>query len=1035
MAFLYASIDILPEPHRQFYLMRSLRAFTVEDARQLSDSPSPLIVVLESSEPGLASRLAQKGHHVYVAHGSSIGISEVNVVLPRSTFEDFQTALENMGILPDQAVRFARDSFRSLAVLRRLIPSTTIVEPEWSTEPQSRILLTALLAGAWDSERPGDLAALQLLSNNQYETLARSLPGFVGAPDSPLRNAGSTWKVSSPRDAWFRLSKLITKEDLERFSAVAKSVLGAADPRFEMDPEERWLAAIRGKLREHSPWLVSGLSETLLLLAMFGREIKTVSNAQYYAEDVVSSLLKNADAERWYSLSHQLRTLAEAAPEKFLDAVEDSLAQEAAPVMALFKEDGGPLFGGANHSELLWALEVLAWDPKYLARAAGALAKLDERDPGGTWSNRPKNSLRTIFLLWQPQTHSTLVERLKVLDCLRRKESSSAWRLMLSLLPSGQDWMTDNPHPKWRDLPGDEAEEVTYGLIDEGAREISNRLLEDTGQDTARWVQLIDAIPNLAQQTRSDIFAELTKLSLIVKDDEVRMPIWTALRKLLGHHRSYPDTHWALPKDVLDEVEAAYHRFRPSDEVNQRVWLYSDAISLVEGQQGDDWDARTEKLYALRQSALSELMNQFGISIIPRLVEKAERPTLVGVALAQIAHSMDELDSYLFSVLGDPALPVREFAQGLIGGLQYRFGAAWQDAVLAKAGKDDWPSPKVLQLLENLPSTVETWNAAASFGVDMRTAYWKVAQFWPREDDDGNVYGAEQLLGVGRARAAIRAVAGSRRKLPSDLVSRLLAQAVSESWQQANDGNEPVMFQWSVCQLLRRLDEDSDVMDADIARLEWIYLPLLERSERPPVVLHRWMSKQPSFFVEVLSAIYRAHSESSSDQEVVTEGQKNLASQAYRLMQSWTTVPGAEDGSLNGEVLRAWIKEAHRLAVNAERGSIGDFYIGRILSRSLPGENGVWPPQAVRELLEEMRNDRIEDGIATGVHNKRGVTSRGMLDGGALERAEAQQYRMWADTVKFEWPRTASLLDRIASSFDDSARHHDDNAERTQWSY
>lgn len=1036
MAFLYASIDILPEPHRQFYLMRCLRVFTAEDARMLSDSPSPLVIVLEASEPGLASRLAQKGHHVYVAHGSSIGISEVNIVLPRSTFEDFQTALEHMGILADEAERLARDSFRSLAVLRRLVPSTTIAEPEWATEPQSRILLTALLAGAWDSACPGDLAALQVLSNNKYEELARSLPSFIGAPDSPLRTAGSTWKVSSPRDAWFRLAKLIAKDDLERFSAVAKSVLGAADPRFEMDPEERWLAAIRGKLRDHSPWLVAGLSETLLLLAMFGSQAKSVPNAQSYAADVVSSLLKHADAERWYSLSHQLRTLAEAAPDEFLNALEDSLAQDDSPVMALFKEDGGPLFGGANHSELLWSLEVLAWDPKYLSRATTILAKLDERDPGGKWANRPKSSLRSIFLLWKPQTHATLAQRFLVLDYLRRQESNSAWRLMLSLLPSGHDWMSPNPHPKWRVSPGDTAEEITYGLIGEGASELSKRLLEDAGQDSARWVQLIDAIPNLAQEFRSKVFAELAKLSQTLKTDEVRIPIWTALRNLLGHHRSFPDTHWALPKEVLNEAEAVYHRFQPEDQVNCRVWLFSDVVSLLQGQQGTDWDARTEELYALRRSALAELMNQFGISVIPPLIEKAARPFLVGVALAQNASSADELDSYLFSALGNPALPMREFVRGLIGALQYRFGSAWQSCILTRARKDDWSSLKVLQVLEDLPSTSETWKAAASFGDDMRTAYWKVAQFWPRDDDEGNVYGAEQLLEVGRARKAIHAIAGSRRQLPSELVSKLLNQAVLES--QASDqidGNDQVMFQWSVCQLLRRLDEDPAVEEAEIARLEWIYLPLLEHSERPPVVLHRWMSKQPSFFVEVISAIYRAHSKSSSDYEVITESQKSLASQAYRLMESWTTVPGTEDGSSNSEALHVWVKEAHRLAVNAERGSIGDSYIGRILSHSKPDENGVWPPQHVRELLEEMRNDHIESGIVSGVHNQRGVTSRGMLDGGTLEREEAFQYRKWSDAVKFEWPRTASLLERIASSFDESARLHDENAERTQWSY
>ena len=50
-------------------------------------------------------------------------------------------------------------------------------------------------------------------------------------------------------------------------------------------------------------------------------------------------------------------------------AVEDSLAQSDQPVMELFKEDGEPVMGRAYHSNLLWALETLAWSTAYVSRA------------------------------------------------------------------------------------------------------------------------------------------------------------------------------------------------------------------------------------------------------------------------------------------------------------------------------------------------------------------------------------------------------------------------------------------------------------------------------------------------------------------------------------------------------------------------------------------------------------------------------------------------------------------------------------------
>lgn len=54
---------------------------------------------------------------------------------------------------------------------------------------------------------------------------------------------------------------------------------------------------------------------------------------------------------------------------------------------------------------------------------------------------------------------------------------------------------------------------------------------------------------------------------------------------------------------------------------------------------------------------------------------------------------------------------------------------------------------------------------------------------------------------------------------------------------------------------------------------------------------------------------------------------------------------------------------------------------------------------------------------------------------GVLERAEASQYRKWAEALQLDWPRTTALLESIASSFEETARLHDETAEKTQWMY
>ena len=100
---------------------------------------------------------------------------------------------------------------------------------------------------------------------------------------------------------------------------------------------------------------------------------------------VVGAIL-TSDWRRWATLSKLLVPLAEAAPTVFLDRLDESLAADEDGVAHLFKEETS--FRNV-HTGLLWALDRIAWSDAHLTRVVLVLARLAERDPGGTWANRP----------------------------------------------------------------------------------------------------------------------------------------------------------------------------------------------------------------------------------------------------------------------------------------------------------------------------------------------------------------------------------------------------------------------------------------------------------------------------------------------------------------------------------------------------------------------------------------------------------------------------------------------------------------------
>lgn len=86
----------------------------------------------------------------------------------------------------------------------------------------------------------------------------------------------------------------------------------------------------------------------------------------------------------------------------------------------------------------------------------------------------------------------------------------------------------------------------------------------------------------------------------------------------------------------------------------------------------------------------------------------------------------------------------------------------------------------------------------------------------------------------------------------------------------------------------------------------------------------------------------------------------------------------------------------------------------------------------VAGLIGRLDDDQIDRGLVLvlRIRNERGVTSRGLTDGGNQERELAATYRASARRFASTEPRVATLLNAVAESHEDEAREHDADAER-----
>ncbi len=1036
IAFLHATIAQLPPQYRESQIAHCLVSTTGEATRALKQSLTPLTIATPENEPGLCQDMALHGHHVFVALGAEAGTDVGNIVLPRPHREEVRQALQDMGFREAEIERLSNDAGRSLTILRRLIPASPGRVPFWASNAVPS-LVAALVAGAWSDSNPGDREILERLSGEPYDKLSQELTRLATFLDSPVQKSGDAWKIVSPRDAWLLLAPNLTESLATRFFSDARKALGERDPLFSLTGEQRWMAPVRGVNAKYSALLRQGLGETLILFGLYGERSKGVSQPAERVAMLVDSILEKADESRWWSLRNDFRRLAEAAPDAFLSALESALSSDQSPLSVLFGEDKEDVFGREHLSGMLRALEQLAWSRAHFARVAQILSSLDAIDPGGRFSNRPANSLRDTFSLWSPQTTLTLVERIKVLDRLRSSHADVAWKLMLKLIPSEYETSTPSAHPLWRDFGIDDVEPVTYAIIAEGVGEIASRLLADVGNSAMRWTQMIQSLSNFPTDIRAKIAQELanTLPSIEVSAYE---PLRDALRRLIGHHRQFPDAKWAMGSDELDALENIYSSTEPDDLIARHAWLFSNHPTIPR-LPDSSWETHQRVLSELRLEAVAAILKKRDTTLLFAFADAVPWPGFVGAAIIESKPSKKTIAEIIDKAFNSERANVQILAHGMLVRGRDLIGKAWAKSLMQRAIKNSWSAAVCVRVLRAMPMERATWDLVASLGSEIEREYWKIAQIFAVPNDaptaDLTFIVRKQIeLGHGR-QAVFFAGQHLRPEMDAELLDQAL-RAAAQDESKIDAGNEATMFAHYVGEILDTLDGNQSFAPERIAQLEWIYFPALRNARRRTRQLYAALASDPGFFVDLLRLVYRPTPESGvvEAEPMDKERAKIMASQAWGLLHDWRRVPGSDEaGQIDGATLEEWVKQARILCANAGRAEIGDQCIGNILAAAPVRGDEIWPPVPIREVIETARSKHLQIGFALGVKNRRGVTSRGILDGGMQERDLAARYRRWAAETQLEWPRTSSTLLEIAGSYEADGRRFDVQAERNEW--
>ncbi|MDD4964071.1 MAG: hypothetical protein PHI11_09160 [Gallionella sp.] len=967
---------------------------------------------LESNEQ-LLMAARKNGHRIIIPVSGTWSHGNESLIPIRSPSKSvLETAFRDGGFEPERARELAGAGAQSLAALKRYLLGLGDLPP-YATWENARILAQTGLIGKWQGGNAADRSAVEMLLGKPYGEWIEVARSEALRSDSPLIQRNENWKMISRGEAWSALGARLTNADLDCFQKLAIMVLGEKDAKFDLPIDERFAA---GKTLSHSDAIREGVAESLALLGSKPAALSscTRGKAELTASIIVRKLLQNADWVKWASLNSSLPLLAEAAPDEFLDAVEAALLNPStSPFLGVFAQESNG-FGGWNYtSGLLWALETLAWNPDYLVRITTLLGELAAIDPGGNWSNRPKNSLVDIFLPWHPQTSATIPQRIAAVEALLRDQPDVGWTLLVRLLPSMHGTTSGTRKPTWRNfIPNGWQVNVTHNEYWEQVSGYAELTTKIAATDLLKLTALIDRLPDLPNPAYSRIIDHIGSDAVVLLPESVRLPLWETLVDVAAKHRKYADAQWAMPAEFIAKIEVVATKLAPtSTSLLQRRLFSEREIDLYE--ENGDFEEQRLRLDQKRQEAIKEILAAGNIEDVLAFARQVDSPRKVGFALGSL--ESPDIDTFLLPVyLGQADKTMGDLVGNFVWGRYWGQKWTWVDTQLDKG----WNTKQILALLVLLPFDPEVWHRAEQHLGNDAVSYWKAVNANPWGLEQQYLFeAAEKLISNEQPRAAIDCLytlSNKRVVFPAKLVLRALMGVLASEAQAAH------LDQYQLLEVIKWLQENEPEDSEDLFQIEWRTLPLLNRlSGGEPKLLERRLATKPDFFCEVIAAIFRSDKDENTEREV-TDTEKSIARNAYHLLHGWRTLPGTTANEDFDDIrFDGWLAEVKRLTTKSGHFKIAMDQLGQALAYAPADPDGLWIRKAIAAALDAKDAPEMRSAFTSGLFNKRGVHG---FSAGKEEQMIAINYREKANALADNgFHRVADAVRKLAQNYENDA--------------
>lgn len=965
----------------------------------------------------------------------------------------FKEALRKNKKDQDAIQELFQKSGRSLTVLRRELSNKPEVQcPKWAIDRMfAKQLIPFSFAGVWDGRNSADRIVLERLSEKlSYEDIEMNVSQLAKLEGSPIWTAGRIHGVVSKVDALFSLARAseqdemsrIEKKDFNRFIDVFGGVFGD-----EADFPERLEEGLQGTKQQYSHLecsteLRNGLLEVLLLFSVYGNRILSDISPKEREECIdglIRRILSPLKNRHFHLMPTFLPILAEIAPDVFLQVIRNDIECRSSICKEFVDKSKGGLFESHSDQELMWALEGLAWFPKYFEDVCVILVELAKTKVNKFLYNAPLETLQSLFRCWMPQTSVAIERRIEVMENLFSlcDFDDVLWNICINQINGTQNTASYNHKPFWRSLGANAGEPVSSKESSKFAQYCYGKAITWRNINKEKVVDLVSCVMDYSRKYQDKIWdcvESWASTANEVDKSEVREAIRSNAFTLSAQERARQESrgknHFIRAKKVFMSLETF-------NVVTKHKWLFNDSRvdeSLYEHKDIEeyDFDVFANKLQGLREDAILEILNEQGFAGIIDILKQDTCGYHIGKIFAVMDITKELLASYINEVLRiDPNLEqfqMSSFVRGVLQQSKDEECSNFLKYLIKKVCRNC-----IVPILVNAPFGMVTWDMFDQIEPSQVDQYWNEVESINYKLAPGEVIVAVQnFLRVKRPRTAFKQVKYDYSAISGrDLYEVLEEMVVHETEEGIND----TMYIQELRLAFRTLNQSKEFSEQEMAELEMSYILQLDNGNDIPN-LSRTIQSKPVFFGQAVAFAY-PREDDGDEPDIFTqtnnEKQVNQTKASQRLLSLVNKVPFFDgDKGLESRKLLEWIKRVRSIGRELGRPKFTERAVGTLISKVKVGKDGMWPVELMRDLLEEVLSDEMMDSICIDLYNSTEADAT-LYGEGTPRRILSEKHSKYAEKLRLiNYGRLGDVHSSLAQMYERDAKYRDDQAEAFQ---